>query len=512
MTRYRRTSIARFRSEPNKKLIALAERTGYFDMGFSTRVIAALAFLVTIPFAQPVAGQDNAVQYRATLSVSAARQDTLPLWQAANQFGVVDRAGTSANLRLAAYLPPSDWNGITYSVAADVVGRVSEHSSLFLQQMYGEARYGNFLLRAGRKEETAGVVHPSLSLGSTTLGTNAAPITKVSLSWPEYVTVPGTGAFVGIKGYLGHGWLGGNRVVDGALLHEKNVYLRLGFADWPIKGWGGIMHYVTWGGTHVDPEIGRLPSGLDDYLRVFFVQGASEDSAVNPEITNVLGNSLGAYHFGLDLQLRGVLIRVHRQFYLEDTVSLEFRNALDGLWGLSLTFDDRRIVTGFLYEHVNTIRQSSKADEPRGTDNYYNHFLYATGWTHRGQALSLPVVSTNNRYVGVYNNILLAHHLGLEGTIPGPIDYRLLFTYSRNYGAHSLLEAPGEPRIRDGRFGGPVHQRSLMLEVSHAVGRPRVVGSTRALNAFTRLAYDWGDLLPDSNLGITVGLTLLGSL
>lgn len=462
--------------------------------------------------AQVARAQDGAVQYRATLAAAAARQDTLPMWQTANQFGVVDRAGTNGMLRFGAYVSPADWKGLTYAGGADLVARVSEHSSVFIQQLYGEVKYGLFLLRAGRKEETAGVIHPSLSLGSTTLGTNAAPVTKVSLSWPDYVSIPGTSAFFGIKGYLGHGWLGGTRVVDGTLLHEKNVYLRLGFPDWPVKGWGGIMHYVTWGGTHVDPEIGDLPSGFDDYLRVFFVQGASEDSAVNPEITNVLGNSLGAYHFGLDVQLRGVSIRVHRQFYLEDTVSLEFRNALDGLWGLSFTFDDRRIVSGLLYEHVNTIRQSSKADEPRGTDNYYNHFLYATGWTHRGQALSLPVISTNNRYVGNYNNILLAHHVGIEGMIPGPIDYRLLFTYSRNYGAHSLLEAPGEPRIRDGRFGGPVHQRSLMFEASHVVGWARVVRPDHALSVFTRLAYDWGDLLPGSNLGITVGLTRTGKL
>lgn len=481
-------------------------------MGISTRVIAVPVLLVLLLFAQPAQGQDSAVRYRATLSVAAARQDTLPLWQTANQFGVVDRAGTSGMVRFVASVPPSDWNGLTYAGAADVVARVSDNSSVFLQQIYGEIKYGLFLLRAGRKEETAGVIHPSLSLGSTTLGTNAAPITKVSLSWPDYVSVPGTRAFVGIKGYLGHGWLGGNRVVDGALLHEKNVYLRVGFPEWPVKGWGGIMHYVTWGGTHVDPEIGDLPSGFDDYLRVFFVQGASDDSAVNPEITNVLGNSLGAYHFGLDVQLKGVMVRVHRQFYLEDTVSLEFRNALDGLWGLSLTFDDRRIVSGLLYEHVNTIRQSSKADEPRGTDNYYNHFLYATGWTHRGHALSLPLISTNNRYVGVYNNILLAHHLGVEGTIPGPIGYRLLLTYSRNYGAHSLLEAPGEPRIRDGRFGGPVHQRSLMLEASHVVGRARDDNPATALTVFTRLAYDWGDLLPGSNLGITLGVTRVGNL
>ncbi len=475
-------------------------------MGVKLRVIAAPALLVVALTSQPAVAQQHAVRYSTTLSFATARQDTLPLWQAANQFGVVDRASTNGILRLGAYLPHTDWNGLSYSIAGDVVARVSERPSTFLQQIFGEVRYGHFLLRAGRKEETAGVIHPSLSLGSTTLGLNGAPVTKVSLSWPDYVGIPGTRAFVGIKGFLGHGWLGGNRVVDGALLHEKNLYLRLGFPDWPVKGWGGIMHYVTWGGTHVDPEIGDLPSGFGDYLRVFFVRGASGDTAVNPEVTNVLGNSLGAYHFGLDIQLTDLLIRIHRQFYLEDTVSLEFRNALDGLWGLSLTFDDQRILSGFLYEHVNTIRQSSKADEPRGTDNYYNHFLYATGWTHRGQALSLPVISTSDRYVGVFNNILLAHHVGVEGTVPGPVDYRLLFTYSRNYGAHSLLEAPGEPRIRDGRFGRPVHQRSMMVEAAHPIG------SSVDLTVFARLAYDWGDLLPASNLGVTVGVTHVGSL
>ncbi|MDX1430587.1 MAG: capsule assembly Wzi family protein, partial [Rhodothermales bacterium] len=317
--------------------------------------------------------QDTAIQYDASIALIAARQDTLPMWQHANQFGVVDRSGTNGLARLAAYKPHSDRPGVNYSLGADVVARASEHSSLFFQQLFGQLRLGNFLFGVGRKEESSGVIHESLSLGSTTLGTNGTPITKLSVSWPSYVAIPWTNRFAAVKGYLAHGWTGGNRIVDNTLLHEKSLYVRLGFPDWPVQGWAGIMHYVTGGGTHVDPEIGSLPSGFGDYLRVFFVQGAAEGSVVNPEITNVLGNSLGAYHFGLDVKLRGIVLRVHRQFYLEDTVSLAFRNALDGLWGVSLTIPDGSWLKGFLYEHVNTIRQSSKDDEPRGTDNYYNH-------------------------------------------------------------------------------------------------------------------------------------------
>ena len=453
---------------------------------------------------QAVAGQHQPISYRASLSTSAATENRLPFWLSTNRFGVVDPAGTGAALQLGAFASNKEEGSISYTWGVDLVGRASPHQSLFFQQFFGELNLGPFLLRAGRKEQTAGMVHPHLSLGSMIVSRNAAPITRISISWPDYVSIPGTDEFVAIKGYLGHGWIDGDRIVRNPFVHEKSFYMRVGGKNWPVHGHGGVMHYAMWAGEHVNPDIGRLPASFNDYLRVFFVQGANPESGEDPEITNVLGNSLGAYDFKLDVDLKNVTLRAYRQFYLEDTVSLAFRNGWDGLWGLSLAFPHKPGgLKNVLYEHVNTKRQSSKSVELEmgllGTDNYYNHFLYSSGWTHRGRTLGMPLILTSDEVHGVFDNILLGHHFALEGELAQTISYTAFFTYNRNYGTHSILFSDTDVRTRNSRTPAR-HRYAAMLDLSSTLF------PSYDIDGFLRLAYDWGDTPLNNNLGVTIGL------
>ena len=465
-------------------------------------------FLVSVFSAAPTTlwAQSLPITYRSSLSISSANGEQLPFWLTTNQFGVVDPGGTNAALRFAAFNSREVKKNISYQLGVDIVGRASPEQAFFFQQLYGELKLGPFLLRAGRKEQTAGMVHSYLSLGSMIVSPNAAPLTRVSISWPDYVSIPGTDGFVAVKGYLGHGWVGGDRIVQNPFLHEKNLYMRLGGKNWPIHGHAGILHYAMWGGTHVNPAIGRLPSGFSDFLRVFFVQGADEGSGLNGEVTNVLGNSLGAYDFKLDVDLKRLKIRAYRQFYLEDTVSMAFRNALDGMWGLSLTFIDAPI-RGFLYEHVNTKQQSSKNFEIErgeyGTDNYYNHGLFSSGWTNRGRVIGIPLVLTQEGFEGVVDNILLGHHFALEGALKDAVAYKLLFTYSKNYGAHSIRDSETGLRIENARTPGR-HLYTSMLDLE------RLLFPAHNITGYIRIAYDWGDVRFDRNLGVTLGIVRNG--
>jgi hypothetical protein len=161
-----------------------------------------------------------------------------------------------------------------------------------------------------------------------------------------------------------------------------------------------------------------------------------------------------------------------------------------------------------LYEHVNTKRQSSKRSELEqglyGTDNYYNHFVYSTGWTHRGRSIGMPLILTQPGFEGVTNNILLAHHFGVDGWLATVLSYRLLFTYSRNYGAHSTLLIGAPARNRNARFDQAAHQYAALLDLLTPVSR------RYPLDGFLQLAYDWGDLPPGRNIGFTLGLRYRG--
>ena len=456
-----------------------------------------------------VYAQRQDVTYQTDLFFAGATEDVLPFWSSGHQFGVLDPTSTNGIVRLKLHYPGEWGKGkVSYQLGADFIGRASDRSSAFFQQFYGQLRWGIFELTAGRKERSTGEVHSSLSLGSMLLTSNAAPITQVSVSWPDFVAVPGTGGFVGVRGYLGHGWIEGDRVVNEVFLHEKHLYLRLGMPEWPVEARAGILHYTMWGGIPVRENRGdRLPSGFSDFLRVFFIQGASDNVVIDGERTNVLGNSLGAYDFSIRLELPNVNILAYRQFYLEDTVSLAFRNGWDGLWGFGFDFKKGSLVEALLWEHVNTKRQSSKKTELRGTDNYYNHFIYESGWTHRGRTLGMPLILTADGYEGNINNIILAHHLGIQGRFGEFMSYKTFLTYSRNYGANSILESETFFRVENARFSSPVHRYAFLFEASSTIF-PKV-----NLDAFAGISYDWGDieLGPDHNAGITLGIRRTGA-
>ena len=474
-------------------------------MFLSTVIRRFLSALVLVSLTTvDVGAQQQRIDYKAEVYYSTSSESRLPFWLVTNQFGVIDPSSSSGIARFGASWSSNETGLFSYRIGLDIVGRASDNNALFFQQFYGEARLGPFQLQAGKKERTTGETHQSLSLGSMLLSGNAAPVTQISLSWPDFVTIPGTGEFLGVRGYVGHGWIEGSRVVDDVLLHEKSLYLRLGMPDWPVEGRAGILHYTMWGGISSRP--GReepLPSRFSDFLRVFFIQGAADDFEINGEITNVLGNSLGAYDFSLRVYLPSVEIIAYRQFYLEDTVSLAFRNGWDGMWGLGFSFVDGTLIQDILWEHVNTKRQSSKKDEPRGTDNYYNHFVYESGWTHRGLTLGIPLVLTGIGYEGVVNNIVLGHHVAIQGELGRSSLYKLMLTYSRNYGAHSILNEETFRREVDSRFIEPVHRFALLFEGSSKIFPQHKV------DAFARIGYDWGDsglVFPENNLGITIGL------
>ena len=469
----------------------------------------SLSILLLLCFIADVHGQHYGIDYETEVLFSAADKSQLPFWLVANQFGVIDPTSSSGIARFNGTWTSDRGRSFSFLLGVDLVGRASENSTIFFQQLYGETRLGPFLLRAGRKERTTGEIHQNLSLGSMLISGNAPPITQISISWPEFVTIPGTGEFLGVRGYLGHGWIEGDRVVDDVLLHEKSLYLRLGLPEWPVEGRAGLLHYTMWGGVSSRP--GReapLPSGFGDFLRVFFIQGAADDFEIDGEKTNVLGNSLGAYDFSLRVFLPALDLIAYRQFYLEDTVSLGFRNGWDGLWGVGLAFKNGAWVRGVLWEHINTKRQSSKKDELRGTDNYYNHFVYESGWTHRGFSLGTPLMLTGTGYEGVINNIVLGHHFAIEGDIGRVGAYKMLVTYSRNYGAHSILDSETLVREENARFIEPVHRFALLFEGSSTIFRQNKV------DAFTRIGYDWGDEVPglfSNNVGITLGIRKNGS-
>ena len=448
---------------------------------------------------------------RAEPFAAGSTGERLPFWLSANRYGTVDPASANAGLRLGAHRLFTDDSGFDYAVGAEVLGRASRNGTVAVHELYGRLRYGQIQITAGRRERMAGRVDTSLSLGSTTRSRNAPPLPKVSVSSDGYVPVPGIGNTLALKSSLAHGWFEDDRFTRNALLHEKSLYLRLRPSGWPVTAHAGVAHHAIWGGTN--PLRGPQEVSLRQWANVALgLNIFTRPTQTDEESDRIDANHVAMYDFGLDVDLGGLKGRVYRQFYIEDSPGLWFRNVWDGLWGLSLRWDDSALVSGVLWEHLRTTRQGSRPDlgESRGADGYYNHFKYRGGWTYQGRTLGTPLLTPASRTPGfrnglpsIANNIVVAHHLGIEGQLGAGLSYQLLGTYSRNYGARGkVCETPCCESTTSWR-PGRLDQWSFRVEVRGRV--PPVEG----LSYNAAVAVDTGEFY-DRRIGVRVGLTWRG--
>ena len=406
-------------------------------------------FLAASPAAQ--AQGLGPIQMQVESFAAAGTGERLPFWLGANQRGTVDPASANLGLRVGAHRPFEGTSGLDYAVGAEVLARASQSGTVAVQQLYGRLRYGAAQLTAGRRARVVGRIDTSLSMGSVTWSQNAPPPTRIRVSSDGYVPVPGTGEAVALRGSFGHGWFEGDRFTRDALLHEKSLYLRLRAPGVPVTAHAGFVHHAIWGGTN--PLRGPQAESVRQWARVVLGSNIVARPTQTQEETNREdANHVAMYDVGLDVDLGGVTGRVYRQFYIEDAPGLWFRNVWDGLWGVRLQLDTRDApVHTVLWEHLRMTRQGARFDqgEARGADSYYNHFKYKGGWTYQGRTLGVPLLTPAaatpglaDGLPGIGNNIVVAHHLGVAGALGAGVSYRLVGTYSRNYGATKVCASP----------------------------------------------------------------------
>ncbi len=476
-------------------------------MGINTMSVQQVLALLLLGLAWTTStwAQTRPLVLEGELGVRAATAGRLPFWMAANQWGRFDPKSANGYLSLHGRWERQPRSWLAYELGGMLLARQAQDPSAHFVEAYGRLRVGFLEAYFGRRREIVGTVDTLLSSGSPNVSPNATPIPKIVARTLHYTNVPGTGGWVQFHGYWAHGWMRDVRQVEGAYLHQKYLYLRFGPGSWRV--YAGLVHQAFWGGTSRDPRIGRLPQGLDDYLRTVFALNAGEDAPLGEQIY-IQGDHFGTYDFGFSLRGRRFELLVYRHFFYEDRDGLKFKNPQDGLLGLSLRDREGGVIERIVYEFLYTKRQSGPIGPgpgrggPGGRDNYYNHYLYRTGWTHYGRTVGSPLMfafedRAQRLTRGVENNRVLAHHLGLAGRLTSALRYRLLATYSRNYGTYNgrdVLQQPGATY----RFEPPPEQLSFLVMFDwQPDGRPLAVQVT--------LAGDVGQLYPD-NLGVALSV------
>ena len=476
----------------------------------------------------------------------------IPFWAGANQFGLMpEGSGGLALLRAGTeYVATKEFQwkwGVSLAGQYDsrVVPEKTADFSAMVDELYASARWKALGLDAGMKHfdsDFLGAGMPTLGSMSVTGGhivwsgnTRTMPGYLITL---DPVAVPFTHQVLWIHGAYGDFKTLDNRYVKDALVHRTKFFLlfkvhpRLDFQL-------GLDHVGMWGGT--SPDFGKMPITLENYFRV--ITGRPGTSRNDKD--NVIGDQRGGLLLRIVWRGDGWKTAFQRDVPYDDGSGMAgIQNWPDGVYTLWFGHDDKdRWVSDILYEFHYTMKQSGTyndrptTDEEKqhldpsdpyhynihvygGCDNYYNNSEYRSGWTYYGRTIGDPLIYPKGTHdgtwtgrsmvLGIENSRIKAHHISISGKAFRTLPYKLMLTYSQNFGTYYA------PYLGESQFGKPwgtvketpLHQFSGAFIGEIPFTSSRLLSPHSALRHFT-LTYglfaDRGQLLPDT-FGATLGL------
>ena len=127
-----------------------------------------------------------------------------------------------------------------------------------------------------------------------------------------------------------------------------------------------------------------------------------------------------------------------------------------------------------------------------GCDNYFNNGEYRSGWTLYERVIGSPFMTPglSGGITRIINNRVIAHHVGMKGMAWQTTPYKLMLSYSRNYGIY------GSP-MKKNQFSGALEVTLPFKNLPFTVE--------------TGIYGDLGDLFKD-NFGFTIKLSRKGKL
>ena len=485
----------------------------------------------------------------------------LPFWAGANQFGLMpEGSGGLALLRAGTeYDATKDFQwkwGVSlagqYDSRCPVTPGMTEEKtadfSAMVDELYASARWKALRLDAGMKHvdiDFMGAGMPSLGSMSTTGGhivwSGNARTMPGYLITMDPVAVPFTHQVLWAHGAFGDYKTLDNRYVSGALIHRTKFFLL--FKVHPrLDIHLGLDHVAMWGGTH--PTYGKMPVTLGNYFRVITGRRAASDGSLMDQ-QNVIGDQRGGLLFRVDWRGAGWKTAFQRDVPYDDgSGMLGIQNWPDGVYTAWFGFDEKdRWVSDIVYEYQYTMKQSGTyesrptTDEEKqhldpsdsyhyerhvygGCDNYFNNSDYRSGWTYYGRTIGDPLISPTGTHdgtwtgrsmvLGVENNRLRAHHFSIAGKAFHRLPYKLMLTYSQNFGRYNAQYLGETQWLKP--WGTvketPLHQFSGAFVGEIPFASSPFLTPRSAFRHFT-LTYglyaDRGQLLP-SAFGATVGL------
>lgn len=447
----------------------------------------------------------------------------MPFWATSNQYGLMPESSGGLAL-LQTGMPFDESKTFQWHWGASLGLKAMGTGTMVLpDELYAGIRWKKLRLDVGLWHPGQGYLAASPELGtlSTTGGNlmrtgNARSIPGYSLCLEPW-NVPFTNGHLQIFGRFGDYRTTDERYVAGALVHNTEGYIRGNFGK-RFSITFGLDHYSMWGGN--SPDFGPQNVNFKNYLKVLTGRAGGEDAPGGDQL-NSLGDHRGRILLRFLWKGDGWGLSYQHDKPYDDRSGMLYYNYPDAVRTLHLGLEDKTAwVSDVVYEFHTTMKQSGPyerrlateeeiaANDPHlyydtlmnkwylvagGADNYCNNYEYKSGWTHYGRQIGTPLFFSRSSGLGTWNNLLTAHHLGVSGSIFRKFPYKLLLTWSQNYGcwfSEAFVYNDGS------RFDQPLNQFSsaFMTEFPLLKGAFKIVPAVY-LDAGDALPHCWGATL-----------------
>ena len=263
-----------------------------------------------------VQAQSDTIKYDIGFTGVASTGKYAPFWLQSNRYGLISSSPISADIVVGF---SKDYGNKTrlfdYGFKANLLLQTSANSTnTYFHEYYVKARFSVFDFILGAREENLGNQDSSLSCGGFLFSRNARPMPKLTIGIEHFTAIPFTQGYLEIKGAISHGWYTDNIYVKNLWLHHKYIYGRIG-GKLPVHFQYGFDHVAQWGG--IVPGFGQQPTGLKDFIDVFFAHAGGSDATTNDQF-NALGNHIASQSMKLDIDISDFRIAAYWQKISED--------------------------------------------------------------------------------------------------------------------------------------------------------------------------------------------------
>lgn len=401
----------------------------------------------------------------------AGTGDSLAFWARTNTHGTVPLENSNVlGVRLQEDFKPAD-AVIAIKAVENVVlsSPFTGTAKVIPDELYAEIARKSLKLDIGLKAKETDFNGLSVSNGDVSYSGNSRTIPGYSLQLSP-VALPFTNNRLWFNCTYGDYFFNDVRYIKGTKLHNNELFLRYDFSP-RLSAKIGLEDWGMWGGEN-------QPGGFRNYIRIITGMRGGSDASLGDQV-NILGNHLGRTYLRVQYNSSDWSLSFTKDTMHDDGSGMRWKNFPDGVWTLHLDRKNKDSwVSDIVGEFIHTKCQSGRYhDRPAteeelarqdselwhygrvligGKDDYFNHGGYTNGWTLFGQTIGLPLITPcepdgNGITPGVRNNRLCGFHLGIGGKIAHAAPYRLLATFTNNFGTY------------DNEYESARHELSLAL-------------------------------------------------